>query len=107
VTTSAAEQPVVSREKHIDSPTFRTSQVQRIKWAKTKLLKFHRPVGILCLRPNNLVGEYEHRIHIVAAFLIRIPANLNLQDAAAYPGCNTLPYHSQNMFDSLGFFTHA
>ena len=81
--------------------------MQGVKRAKAKVLKFRRPISILCLRPNDLVREHEQRIHIVAAFLIRIPGNLDFQNRATDPGRKILLYHSQNLFHSPGFFTHA
>ena len=81
--------------------------MQGVKRAKAKVLKFRRPISILCLRPNDLVREHEQRIHIVAAFLIRIPGNLDFQNRATDSGRKILLYHSQNLFHSPGFFTHA
>jgi hypothetical protein len=106
VTARATEQPVVSREKHVDGATLRTSQVQRIKCVKAKLLKFPCPIGILSPGANHFAGESEHRIHIVAAFLIWIPGNLHLDNGAAYPDRTITLYHSQNLLDGPGFLAH-
>jgi hypothetical protein len=38
VAASAAEQSVISGEKHVDFRAFRTSQMQGVKWAKAKVL---------------------------------------------------------------------
>ena len=99
MTARATEQPVVSREKHVNCAALRAGQVQRIKRAKTKLLEFQGPNGILSLGTNHLAGEHEQRIHIVAAFRIGIPANLEVQDGAADPSRTLALYQSQDLLD--------